>query len=76
MDFVRSGIVLCGENKRSDQLHGYRSAAPLFLHMQKESFHDTLTMSPPCKGRETYCFSPCVHPSVRLSVPHKIVSTL
>ena len=32
-------------------------------------------MSPPCKGRETYCFSPCVCGSVRLwvclSVRHK-----
>ena len=25
-------------------------------------------VSPPCKGRETYCFSPCVCLSVRLSV--------
>ena len=41
-------------------------------------------MSPPCKGWETYCFSPCVCMSVclcvcvsvGLSVRHKIVSAL
>ena len=27
-----------------------------------------LIMSPPCKGRETYCFSPCLCPSICLSV--------
>ena len=39
-------------------------------------FMYTVIMSPPCKGRETYCFSPCVCVSVCLSVRHKIVSAL
>ena len=49
------------------------------LNHRRSTFGPTfylIIMSPPCKGWETYCFSPCVCVSVGLSVRHKIVSAL
>ena len=43
----------------------------------EDLYDDNLViMSLPWKGRETYCFSPCICPSVCLSVRHKIASAL
>ena len=57
--------------KHTKKTHKKKTTTNVPTTKKLPSVRRKLIMSPPLQGRETYCFSPCVCPSVHLSVRHK-----